>query len=272
MDLASRFANVNGLNMHFVEAGEGSPVLLLHGFPDTHTTWRRQIPALVAAGFRVIAPDLRGYGKTDMPGDTSAYAIGFLADDVLRLMDSLGIEKAAVVGHDWGSLIGWHLAMHASDRVTRFAALSVGHPAAIARAGLRQRLRFWYVALFMMPGLGEKAIKAGDWYFLRKLSRSKEQQALWRAALEPEGRLSAALNYYRANFTSGAPRAWKQVDIPVMGLWSERDPALGEEQMTGSAYYCKAGFRFERIDGVGHWLQLSAADRVNTLLGDFLSE
>lgn len=271
MDLESRFANVNGLDMHFVAAGEGPPVLLLHGFPDTHTTWRRQLPVLAQAGFRVIAPDLRGYGKTDMPRDTGAYAIGFLADDVLRLMDALGIEKAAVIGHDWGGLIGWHLAMHAPDRITRFAALSTGHPAAIARAGLRQRLRFWYVALFMTPVLAEKVIKANDWYALRQLSKNEEQQAIWRAALEPEGRLSAALNYYRANFKPGAQRRWKPVDIPVMGIWSERDPALGEKQMADSAQYCRAGFRFEQIDGAGHWLHLSAADRVNPLLRDFLA-
>lgn len=271
MDLESRFANVNGLDMHFVTAGEGPPVLLLHGFPDTHTTWRRQLPVLAAAGLRVIAPDLRGYGKTSMPADTGAYVIGFLADDVLRLMDALGIEKAAVVGHDWGGLIGWHLAMHAPDRVTRFAALSTGHPAAIAGAGLRQLARFWYILLFMTPVLAEKAIKSNDWYALRQLTSNPEQQAIWRAALEPEGRLTAALNYYRANFKPGMPRQWKPVDIPVMGLWSERDPALGEKQMADSAQYCRAGFRFERVEGAGHWLQLSAADRVNALLLDFLS-
>lgn len=271
MDLESRFANVNGLDMHFVAAGEGPPVLLLHGFPDTHMTWRRQLPVLAAAGLRVIAPDLRGYGKTSMPADTGAYAISFLADDVLRLMDALSIERAAVVGHDWGGLIGWHLAMHAPERVTRYAALSTGHPAAIAGAGPGQLARFWYVLLFMTPVLAEKAIKANDWYSLRQLTNNLEQQAIWRAALEPEGRLTAALNYYRANFKPGAPRQWKPVDIPVMGIWSERDPALGEQQMAESVQHCRAGFRFERIDGAGHWLQLSAADRVNALLLDFLS-
>lgn len=272
MDLESRFANVNGLNMHFVEAGEGSPVLLLHGFPDTHVTWRRQWPVLAGAGMRVIAPDLRGIGRTDMPPETSAYGISFLADDVLRLMDSLDIEKAALVGHDWGGLIGWHLAMHFPDRFTRFAVLSTGHPAAIAGAGLAQRLRFWYIALFMTPGLAETVIKAGDWASLRRLTRNREQQALWRAALAPEGRLTAALNYYRANFKPGTPRAFKPVDIPVMGLWSEHDPALGEKQMADSGQYCRAGFRFERLAGTGHWLQLSAAERVNALLLDFLAE
>lgn len=271
MNLESRFASVNGLDMHFMAAGDGPPVLLLHGFPDTHVTWRRQIPVLAEAGMQVIAPDLRGYGKTGMPPATSAYAISFLADDVLRLMDFLRIEKAAIVGHDWGGLIGWHLAMHAPDRVTRFAALSTGHPAAIAGAGLPQLARFWYIVLFMTPVLAEKLIRANDWASLRQLTRNIEQQDLWRDALSPDGRLTAALNYYRANFRPGAPRNWKPVDVPVMGVWSERDPALGEKQMADSARHCRAGFRFERLDNAGHWLQLSAADRLNPLLLDFLA-
>jgi len=153
MVVESRFARVNGLNMHFTSRGAGRPVLLLHGFPDTHAIWRHQIPALAAAGLQVIAPDLRGYGRTDVPSATAAYSINFLADDVLRLMDALGIEKASLVGHDWGGLIGWHLAMHAPDRFERYVALSTGHPAAIAGAGIAQYLRFWYVLVFRTPVL-----------------------------------------------------------------------------------------------------------------------
>ena len=269
MDVESQYASVNGLNMHYVTAGEGPPVILLHGFPDTHAIWRRQIPALAAAGFRVIAPDLRGYGKTDMPDSVSAYAIDFLADDVLRLMDALGIDATVVIGHDWGALIGWQLAMHAPERVSGFAALSVGHPKAIAKAGFAQRLRFWYIALFMTPGLAERVIKAGNWASLKRLSRSREQQEIWRSALAPRGRLTAALNYYRANFKASAPRRWTPVNVPVLGVWSEHDPALGEKQMRNSAEHCRAGFRFQRLDGVGHWMQLSGAERLNALLVDF---
>jgi len=270
MAFESLYATVNGLNMHYVTAGEGPPVILLHGFPDTHQIWRRQIPVLAAAGLRVIAPDLRGYGKTDMPPDVSAYAVQFLADDVLRLMDALGIEKAVVVGHDWGALIGWHLAMHAPERITRYAALSVGHPEAIATSGIGQKLRFWYMLLFKTPVVAEALLKAGNWAAIRTLSRSREQQAIWIEALAPQGRLTAALNYYRANFKASSPRNWAPVDVPVMGIWSDQDPALGEQQMLDSREQCRAGFRYERIDGVGHWLQLSGADRLNALLLDFV--
>jgi len=270
MVVESNFAKVNGLNMHFVSSGEGRPVLLLHGFPDTQAIWRHQIPALAGAGMRVIAPDLRGYGRTDAPSDPGAYSINFLADDVLRLMDVLGIEKASLVGHDWGGLIGWHLAMHAPDRIERYAALSTGHPAAIAQSGLSQYLRLWYVLVFKTPGLAERLLRANDWYVLRQMIKDREQQEIWRIPLEPEGRLTAALNYYRANFKANAARHWKPVEIPVMGVWSERDPALGEKQMADSAKHCRAGFRYERLERAGHWMQLSAAQRLNALLRDFL--
>lgn len=271
MSVESHYAVVNGLTMHYVSMGEGPPVFLLHGFPDTHEIWRKQIPALAAAGMRVIAPDLRGYGKTDAPASTGAYAIEFLCADVIGLMDALGIEKAAVVGHDWGGLVGWQLCMDAPRRVERFAALSTGHPAAIAHAGAAQRMRFWYILGFMMPVVAEHAIKARDWYFLRQMTRNREQQAIWRKALEPEGRLTAALNYYRANLKLGSPRRWRPVEVPVMGVWSDRDPALGEKQMLDSAEHCQAGFRYERLSGAGHWMQLSATDRLNALLIDFLT-
>ena len=269
MDVVSQYVRVNGLNMHYVTAGEGPPVLLLHGFPDTHAVWRRQIPALAAAGFQVIAPDLRGYGKTDMPPDVGAYAIDFLADDVLQLMDALGIERATVVGHDWGAQVGWHLAMHAPQRVSRYAALSVGHPKALAKSGFNQKLRFWYMAVFMTPVLAEALLRAGNWAALRAMNRSSEQQQLWIDALAPQGRLTAALNYYRANLKASGGKRWKPVDVPVLGVWSEHDPALREQQMLDSREQCRAGFDYARIDGVGHWLQLSGADRLNTLLIDF---
>lgn len=271
MVVESHQVTVNGLNMHYVSMGEGPPVLLLHGFPDTHSIWRKQLPALAASGLRVIAPDLRGYGKTDAPSSTGAYALEFLCADVLGLMDVLGIGKAAIVGHDWGGLVGWQLCMDAPQRVERFVAMSTGHPSAIAHAGVAQQMRFWYILGFLMPVVAEHAIKANDWFFIRQLSRNKEQQALWRGALEPEGRLTAALNYYRANLKLGSARRWCPVEVPVMGVWSDRDPALGEKQMLDSAEQCRAGFRYERLDGAGHWMQLSATDRLNKLLIDFLA-
>ncbi len=270
MNLESHFADVNGLRMHYVSAGDGPAVILMHGFPDTHEIWRHQIPALARAGYRVIAPDMRGYGKTDAPESTGAYAIRFLCADIIGLMDALALDKAALVGHDWGGLVGWELCMQAPHRFERFVALSTGHPAAIAGAGVAQQMRFWYILGFLMPVVAEHAIRANDWFFLRQMTRRPEQLALWRAALEPEGRLTAALNYYRANIKLGQPGRWRPVEVPVMGIWSDRDPALGEKQMVDSAQHCRAGFRYEVLDGAGHWMQLSATERLNALLLDFL--
>jgi pimeloyl-ACP methyl ester carboxylesterase len=266
----SQYIQVNGLRMHVVSAGQGAPVLLLHGFPDTHTVWRKQVAVLANAGLRVIAPDLRGYGETDAPPRVHDYAIETLRTDVLALLDALGIEKASLVGHDWGAVIGWQLCMAAPQRIDRFVALSVGHPAAIARAGFLQHLRLAYAAGFLVPGLAEYTLKCANWLFVRKFTRDRTQIGYWRRSLRAPGRLTAALNYYRANTTLGLRHDWPKVMVPVMGVWSDGDPAMGEEQMRNSARYVKAEFRYERIEGADHWLQLTAPDRLNELLLDYL--
>ncbi len=269
MNQESRFIDVNGLRMHVVAAGSGPAVLLLHGFPDTHHVWRKQIGTLAQAGYHVIAPDLRGYGKTDAPGDVEAYELDKLRADVIGVLDAFGIDKARVVGHDWGGIIGWELCMYSASRVLSYVAMSTGHPMAIARAGITQKLRMFYVLGFLMPGLAEHALRAHDWFVLRKATRDEDQIGYWRDALEPPGRLTAALNYYRANARAAMRRRWPPVKTPVMGIWSDHDPALGEAQMRGSAHYVYGSFRFERIRGADHWLQLTAPDRINALLLEF---
>jgi pimeloyl-ACP methyl ester carboxylesterase len=260
---------VNGLRMHVVSAGQGPPVLLLHGFPDTHVVWRRQLGVLADAGFRVIAPDLRGCGKTDAPRSVHGYGLDQLRDDVLALLDVLRIDKVYLVGHDWGAAIGWQVCMCAPARVERFVALSVGHPAAVAHAGLVQRLRLAYILGFAVPGLAEYVLKAGNWFIVRKFTRDRTQIGHWRRNLRPPGRLTAALNYYRANLRLAFRHDWPTASVPVMGVWSDGDPVLGERQMRDSARYVQAEFRYERIDGADHWLQLTAADRLNALLLDY---
>jgi pimeloyl-ACP methyl ester carboxylesterase len=266
----SMMLNLNGLHMHVVSAGQGPAVLLLHGFPDTHIVWRKQIQVLAEAGFRVIAPDLRGYGKTDAPADVPAYAMAHLCADVLALLDALALDKVSLVGHDWGAALGWRLCIDAPDRFERFVALSVGHLEAVRRAGLGQRLRFFYMAIFCIPGFSEWLLKAGNWRIVRGLTRDRSQAEHWIRDLSPEGRLTAALNYYRANVKPGRGSGSSAVKVPVMGIWSDGDSALGERQMRDSAAYVQAGFRYERIEGADHWMQLTASDRVNALLLDFL--
>jgi pimeloyl-ACP methyl ester carboxylesterase len=266
----SLMVEANGIRIHATTTGQGPVILLLHGFPDTHIVWRKQVPVLASAGFRVLAPDLRGYGRTDAPPHILDYTLDKLRADVLGLLDALKIGKVHLVGHDWGGLIGWQLAALAPERIERLVALSVGHPSAIAHAGILQRLRMAYVPLFCMPGIAEHTLRAADWFALRQFTAEPGQAELWKRDLDAPGRLTAALNYYRANIKLAMPQSYPRIKVPVMGIWSDRDPALGEKQMRDSAHYVDGEFRFERIRDADHWLQLTAYDRVNALLLEFL--
>lgn len=272
MKQESLLLNVNGLRLQVHSVGQGPAVVLLHGFPDTHVVWRKQVAPLVAAGFRVLAPDLRGHGGSDAPLAIDAYRLEHLCADVIAMLDQLGIERARLVGHDWGAVIGWLLCMDVPERIEQFVALSVGHPAALARAGLLQYLRSSYIMWFLLPGLAERALLAGDGYLLERLTADRTQVAQWKRSFfrDPE-RLTAALNLYRANIPRGIVHGRKHapVRVPVMGIWSSLDPALGEIQMRDSARHVAGYFRYERIDGADHWLQVTAAERVNALLLDF---
>jgi pimeloyl-ACP methyl ester carboxylesterase len=268
----SLMLDVNGIRIHTTMTGQGPSVLLLHGFPDTHIVWRKQVPALAAAGFRVLAPDLRGYGRSDAPGGIFDYTLDKLRGDVLGLLDALHIDKVFLVGHDWGGVIGWQIAALAPERVHRYVTLSTGHPYAIAHAGILQHLRLTYMLGFMVPGLAEHTLRAADWFLMRQFTDEPGQSDHWKRDLSPPGRLTAALNYYRANVSLVLPRGRPHVKVPVMGLWSDRDPALGEKQMRDSAHYVDGEFRFEHIRGADHWLQLTAAAEVNRLLIQFFEE
>jgi pimeloyl-ACP methyl ester carboxylesterase len=263
---------VNGIAMHVVTEGEGPAVLLLHGFPDTHAVWRLQIDALAAAGYRVIAPDLRGYGHTEAPGDENAYTMEALRMDMVALLDALGIDSVLLVGHDWGSVVGWNLCMYAPDRIKRFVALSVGHPAAYTEGGPLQLLKGYYVLVFQLRGIAESMIKAFDWHSLRGLASSPRQFEEWRAHLDRPGRLTAALNYYRANLKMFSASTWPTVTLPVLGVWSEGDVALTEAQMRGSEKYVSDSFQYQRIEKAGHWLQLEAAPQVNEAILTFFAQ
>jgi pimeloyl-ACP methyl ester carboxylesterase len=269
---SSRYS-VNGTEMHVVIAGSGPDVLLLHGFPDSHKLWRYQIPALVAGGFRVIAPDLRGYGFTDIPkGGVAAYRMDQLVADVVSLLDVLGIAKVRLVGHDWGAVIGWQAGIAHPDRIDRYVAISVGHPTSFKRGGFKQKLISWYMLMFQLRGFAEWLIKVNDFKLFGRLSGFPQEVPSWRADLGRPGRLTAALNYYRANIALilSSDSGNVTVAVPVMGVWSARDTALTERQMVNSAQFCKAGWRYERIDGVGHWLPLEAPERLNPLLLEYL--
>lgn len=263
---------VNGTELAVRDEGAGDPVLLLHGFPDDHRVWDAQVPALVQAGYRVIAPDLRGCGQSAMPDGVQAYRLPVLVEDVAELIGALGLERVRLVAHDWGAVIGWHLCIAHPHLVERFAALSVGHPTAYATAPLAQKLKGYYVLLFQLRGIAEALIRAGNWRALRRMAASPAQEAQWTGDLARAGRLTAALNYYRANLSLLRPQGAALAAMPVMGVWSDGDRFLCREQMTGSARFTAGGFRYEELSGVGHWMTIEAPERLNALLLDFLHE
>src|ERR1700722_5341074 len=262
-----------GIGIEVEVTGTGRPVVLLHGFPDTGVLWRNQVPALVEKGFSVIVPDLRGYGKSDKPEGVDQYSIHYVVGDVLAVLDALEIERPHVVGHDWGAALAWAIGSLVPDRVDQLVALSVGHPLPFASAGLEQREKSWYMLLFQFEGIAETWLSKDNWANLRNWGKHPDADGVI-AELERSGSLTPALNYYRANVGPQTlvdpPLELPAVQASTMGVWSTGDIALTEAQMTGSAKHVSGPWRYERLEGPGHWMQLEAPDPVNALLLDFL--
>ncbi len=264
--------DVNGVGIEYQVTGSGRPVVLLHGFPDSGRLWRHQVPALAAAGFQVIVPDLRGYGRSGKPEGVEAYNLMTLAGDVIAVLGDVGLERAHVVGHDWGAALAWGLASLAPANVDHLAVLSVGHPATFRRT-FKQREKSWYMLLFQFPGIAERWLSEDDWANFRTWAGHPDTDQVI-ADLETNGSLTPGLNWYRANVP---PESWvapalmlPPVQAPTMGIWSTEDGALTETQMTDSAENVAGPWRYERLEGPGHWMQLDAPDKVNALLLDFL--
>jgi|FLYL01.1.fsa_nt_gi pimeloyl-ACP methyl ester carboxylesterase len=267
----------DGIALTFADHGpkDGPAVLLVHGFPDSARLWRNQVPVLAEAGFRVLAPDLRGYGRSDRPAEVEAYALHEVVADLVAVLDAAGVERVHYVGHDWGAAIGWYMALREPGRVASLVALSVGHPNAFRAAGIRQKEKSWYMLLFQFPGVAEEWLSRNDWETVRTWLGQPSEIEHWIADLSRPGALSAALGLYRANMTPEALVA-PPMDLPplsqdVMGVWSDRDGALVEEQMTGSARYVAGEWRYERLEGVSHWIPVDAPQPLSRLLVDWLS-
>jgi pimeloyl-ACP methyl ester carboxylesterase len=281
--VTERRLQANGLTFNLAEAGSGPPVLLLHGFPDCWRLWRHQVPALAEAGHRVIAPDLRGFGGTDKPEKVEDYKMRTLVGDAVGLLDALGVDRAAVVGHDWGAALAWMVATFAPDRVSRLIAVSVGHPVSFADVDLDQKQRSWYMLWFQFPGVAERVLPEHDWAVFRRWAWNGagpgqdpdcDRQV---AELSRPGALTAGLNWYRANvdpatfIRSGPVRSsMPPVACPTMGVWSTDDFAVAEAQMTGSQRFVTGPWHYRRLEGVSHWVPVHAPQALNRLLVDFL--
>lgn len=257
------------VRLHAVEAGpeDGPVVCLLHGFPEFWFGWRHQIGALADAGFRVIAPDGRGYNLSDKPASIGAYTIPNLVSDVFTLCDYLGQESVYLAGHDWGAVVAWAFAAAHPDRVKRLAILNVPHPAVMPRflpSHPTQWLRSWYIAFFQIPRLpellfpGTLALKATS----RPGTFSGHELAEYRKAWAHPGALTGMINWYRALLRHPSTMRIGVIDPPVLIQWGMRDAFLHPELADRSLVYCSRAHLI-RLQNATHWLQHEEPARIN---------
>jgi pimeloyl-ACP methyl ester carboxylesterase len=276
------FADLGDIRLHFVEDGEGPLVVLLHGFPDFWYSWRHQIPFLAKAGYRVVAPDMRGYNLSDKPQGIDAYRITRLADDVASLVRHLGADRAVVVGHDWGGLVAWCVPFFRPEVVDRVVILNAPHPAGMFRDLLTpaQALRSWYIFFFQLPWLPEQLVSAALPAIVRAAGGHDEDVALYVEAASRPGAMTAMVNYYRAAMRAvvgATPEDARLrdlakhavVDAPVLLLWGMDDPALGSRLTQGLEPWVR-NLQVMRLPGVSHWPHIEAPDKVNQELLAFI--
>lgn len=248
----------DGLTFDVFDDGprEGPVVLLLHGFPQDHTTWDAVAPRLHAAGLRTLAPDLRGYSPGARPRDRAAYRMGEITADLTALLDAAGVERAHVVGHDWGGSAAWSLANRHPEQVASLTALSTPHPAAMMWAWKhsRQALTSWYMLFFQLPWLPEHLAGPRLPDSLRRSGLPEEQTRRYAARLAEPGALTAALGWYRGMpATARAGGGGGRTRVPTTYVWGRHDFALSRPAAEKTAEFVAAPYEFIELDA-GHWL------------------
>lgn len=283
--LRHRYADLGDVRLHYVEAGTGPLVILLHGFPEFWYSWRHQITALAEAGFHAVAPDMRGYNLSDKPKAVRDYRIELLARDVARLIRACGSDRATVAGHDWGAGVAWQFAMSYPDLLDRLVIMNVPHPLQFLR-GLRtwrQLKKSWYMFFFQIPWIPEAILRAGNFAMVRRIFRSDpvrpdaftDEDIDWYVgALSVPGALTGGINYYRALFRQNPIRrgqSIRRIDAPVLVIWGEQDRFLGAELAEPDRKWVP-NLRVERLADASHWVQVDQPETVNALLIDFLRQ
>jgi len=269
MTVVHRRFDAGEVSLHVAEQGSGKPVVFLHGFPEGWFSWRAQMEALAGAGFRAVAPDLRGYGDSDRPRDKARYKSSLIAGDVAALVRSLGAGPVPVVGHDWGAPIAYRLAMDHPELVSRLFILNGPHPlhfTRLLRKSAAQRKRSWYIFFFQLPFLLERFMTRKG--AMRGVFRGAVDEAhieeYERAFREP-GAAKAAIDFYRAARLRDEKPKHPVFDKDVLVVWGMRDFALGPECLEGLERWLPR-VRIERLPNVGHFVQQEAPDEVNAIL------
>jgi pimeloyl-ACP methyl ester carboxylesterase len=283
----------NGVTLHVAESGAGNPVVLIHGFPELWYSWRHQVRALDEAGYRVLAPDMRGYGDSSAPAEVEAYDIVELCGDVAGLLDDVGAERAAVVGHDWGANVAWHFALRHPERTACVAGISVplvprapAPPLALMRKHLGED---FYVIWFQEPGVADAALArdvrrtvltpavwTAEWAAREEHPRvpdwmTEDDVAVYVEAFERTG-FTGGLNWYRnidRNWERTAGLEERPIEVPALYMVGTRDSTyewMSPEPTRGRI----PKLRIVTVDGAGHWLQQERADDVNQRLLELL--
>ena len=294
--LQHEFVNVNGIRMHYVTMEDGSSssdfslIVFLHGFPEFWYSWRHQIPYF-AKHFKVVAPDMRGYGETEKPGEISEYRIDKLVRDIIELIHSLGKEKAIIVGNDWGGIIGWSIAMIAPSVVEKLIIMNAPHPALYQKNAFKNLLQMqksWYVFFFLLQKVPEKVLSSNNFALLKHMFESsiKRKDKFTQSNIEnyisswrKEGcaGIVGGINYYRANLNAefwenlGESIPFPKIKTPTLLIWGEDDIFFEKELTENTKEFIEAPFSLKLITGCGHWVQQEAPDEVNQIMHEFLN-
>ena len=277
------------VELHVTEKGDGRPVVLLHGFPELGHSWRFQIDTLADAGYRALAPDMRGFGRSPAPEPVEAYDIAELCGDVVKLLDDIGAERAAIVGHDWGATVAWHFALMHPGRTACVAGISVPlvpNPPALPLAIMREHLgEDFYIVWFQEPGVAEQALErdvrrtlltpavwTAEWAAKDESPRvppfmTDDDVAFYVSEFERTG-FRGGLNWYR-----NIDRNWEltrryddqTIELPALFMAGTRDSTMkwmSPDVMKGRV----TDLRVELVEGAGHWLQQERPEEVNRAL------
>lgn len=284
-DLEFQWIETNGIRLYTAVAGpeDGPLVLLLHGFPEFSYGWKHQIGALADQGYRVMAPDQRGYNVSSKPEGAENYTLNLLRDDIVEIILWSGKEKAVVIGHDWGGAVAWQLAATRPELVEKLIAINIPHPLAMPKVMMRnplQWVRSSYMAYFQIPQLPEKMMAADDFRFMeqamkntsRKNTFSKEDFENYKEAWAQKGALSGMLNWYRA-LSNGSFRQTpeKKIEVPVRILWGIGDQFLSPQLAKESLNFCEDA-ELVFIGQATHWVHHEQPEIVNQLIQEFLEK
>jgi epoxide hydrolase 4 len=281
--ISVRMIEANGQTFELAECGSGDRLALcLHGFPELNFSWRHQMPLLAARGWRVWAPNLRGYGASSKPVGVRAYALDHLTQDVAALIDASGAKDVMIIAHDWGAIIAWVFAIKKLRPISRLIIMNVPHPMVGMREirKWRQFWKSWYIFFFQIPRLPEYGLLRNGAEPIRQAFRNmavdksrfgRADLDIYAAAARRPGAMTAMLNYYRAllRHRNSVDIGDGRVDTPTLMLWGEEDTALNIQCTQGTEAWVP-NLTLHRLPGVSHWVQQDAPERVNALMTAWL--